>query len=182
MTKLSLATIMKSPFLNSHRLCAFGLVLLAAGAGCAKKGQGVYNPDMGDASENVLPVRPPGINPDTDVDWEPLAPYTIYFAYDSSTIRSDQRSKLDKIQEWMEQNPGRRLFLAGHTDDRGTLEYNRGLGERRALAVRDYLIGLGANGAEIFTISYGEERPASEGASEDDYAKNRRVQVGIVIR
>ena len=120
------------------------------------------------------------INPDTDVDYAILRGETVYFAYDSSIIQASERGKLSRVLEWMTANPRRPLFLAGHADKRGTPEYNRGLAERRAQAVRMYLIGLGAEGELLHTISYGEERPASQGDSEQDYALNRRVEIGVV--
>lgn len=178
---------------NLPRLLLASLAL-ALVAGCAdQKGKGTYSgandgslPNGSDsinpldANTNVLPGRPDNFNPDTDVDYQTLAAYTVYFDFDSSTVRASERSKLTKIQEWLAANPGRQLFLAGHTDMRGTLEYNRGLGERRAQAVRDYLIGLDVSGGSLHTISYGEERPESTGSTEADFAKNRRVQIGVI--
>jgi peptidoglycan-associated lipoprotein len=124
--------------------------------------------------------RPAGVNPDTDVDYSILATSTVYFDFDQSTVRSDQRGKLEAVKQWMDANPGRSLFLAGHADKRGTPEYNRALGERRALAVREYLAGLGLQPGNLYTISYGSDRPAVEGDTEDAYSKNRRVEVGVI--
>jgi peptidoglycan-associated lipoprotein len=172
----------------------FSLALvLALVAGCSNpKGKGTYGqgadgsslPNDGSINPNDVAggaaPRLEGINPETDVDYETLAAYTIYFDYDSNVIKASERSKLTSVQQWLASNPGKQLFLAGHTDKRGTLEYNRGLGERRAQAVRDYLIGLDVNGGILHTISYGEERPVSNGDTEADFAKNRRVQIGVV--
>ena len=124
--------------------------------------------------------RPAGINPDTDVDYSILANSTVYFEFDKSTIPPSERPKLEAVKQWMDQNPGRSLFLAGHADKRGTPEYNRALGERRALAVREYLAGLGLPPANLYTNSYGSDRPAVEGDTEEAYAKNRRVEVGVI--
>jgi outer membrane protein OmpA-like peptidoglycan-associated protein len=124
--------------------------------------------------------RPAGVNPDTDVDYSILANSTVYFEFDKSTISADQRGKLQAVKEWMDANPGRSLFLAGHADKRGTPEYNRALGERRALAVREYLAGLGLQPGNLYTNSYGSDRPAEQGDTEDAYAKNRRVEVGVI--
>lgn len=154
------------------------IAMLCLAAGCAKKDKKVV--DLSDTIGGLsLPSRP-DFNPDTDVNYQTLKPYTVYFGFDSNIIKGDQRGKLMSVYDWMEANPDRILLLAGHTDDRGTLEYNRGLGERRALAVRDYLLGLGADPNAIHTLSYGEERPASTGTTEADYSKNRRVQIGVV--
>jgi peptidoglycan-associated lipoprotein len=132
---------------------------------------------VGSIDENQ---RPAGVNPDTDVDYSILANSTVYFDFDQSTVRSDQRGKLEAVKQWMDANPGRSLFLAGHADKRGTPEYNRALGERRALAVREYLAGLGLQPGNLNTISYGSDRPAVEGDTDDAYAKNRRVEVGVI--
>lgn len=138
----------------------------------------IYGTDAGIAQA----ARPEGINPETDVDYSVLASETIYFDYDSFSIRSSERAKLEKISKWLTDNTGKRLMIAGHTDNRGTLEYNRGLGERRALAVREYLVGLGISQDRVFTISYGEDRPASQGNSENDHALNRRGVPGVITK
>jgi peptidoglycan-associated lipoprotein len=106
---------------------------------------------------------------------------TIYFEFDSTGIMSAERQKLDYVAQESIRS-GYRLILAGHCDERGTLEYNRALGERRALAVREYLVEQGMNARNISTISYGEEKPAVVGKSEAAYAKNRRVEIGVVGR
>jgi len=126
--------------------------------------------------------RPPGVNPETDVDYSVLSAETIYFDYDSTVIKASERGKLQKIADWLKDNPGKRLMLAGHADIRGTPEYNRGLGERRAQTVREYLAGLGVSAGSLFTISYGSERPAVEGTTEDAYSKNRRVAPGVITK
>jgi peptidoglycan-associated lipoprotein len=124
--------------------------------------------------------RPAGVNPDTDVDYSTLESSTVYFEFDKSTIPASERGKLEAVKQWMDANPGRSLFLAGNADKRGTPEYNLALGERRALAVREYLAGLGLQAGNLYTNSYGADRPAMEGDSEEAYAKNRRVQIGVI--
>jgi peptidoglycan-associated lipoprotein len=175
---------MKHPV--QYPLLAFLSTLLFLG-GCAndsKKhgGSGEDGAMPGDSifEDNVPAARPPGINPETDVDYALFAAETVFFAFDSSSVQASERGKLSKVAEWMASNPDRSLFLAGHADSRGTLEYNRGLGERRSLAVRDYLIGMGVDGGRMHTISYGEERPVDNAENEAAYAKNRRVQIGVI--
>jgi peptidoglycan-associated lipoprotein len=124
--------------------------------------------------------RPEG-NPD-NYDYQTLAADTVYFAFDSSVIPGAERGKLQQVSDWLKANPGHSLFLAGHADKRGTPEYNRALGERRALAVREYLVGLGLPADSLFTNSYGSDRPAVQGDTEDAYAKNRRVEIGVIVR
>lgn len=136
-----------------------------------------------DSGTSSIPLneRPP-FNPDKDVNYETLKADTVYFAFDSSTVPAAERGKLQAVGEWMKANPGHSLYLAGHADKRGTPEYNRALGERRALAVREYLAGLGLPAGSLYTNSYGADRPAVEGDTEDAYAKNRRVEIGVVIK
>ncbi len=133
-----------------------------------------------DAASGIPPSRPPGnINPDS-ADYSTLASDTVYFDFDKSTIPAAERGKLDAVSEWLKANPGHGLFLAGHADKRGTPEYNRALGERRAEAVREYLVGLGVPAGSLYPTSYGSDRPAVDGDTEEAYAKNRRVEIGVI--
>ena len=141
---------------------------------------GLPNGDNVDLSGGIPPARG-NFNPN-DADYQTLAADTIYFAFDSSTIPGAERGKLAQVAEWLKANPGHGLFLAGHADKRGTPEYNRALGERRALAVREYLVGLGLPAASLFTNSYGSDRPAVQGDTEEAYAKNRRVEIGVIVQ
>ena len=144
-------------------------------------GTDVVNP--GDAGGGIPPNRPPeGFDPNKDVDSQTLAEDTVYFAFDSSNIAGAERGKLQAVSDWLKANPGHSLFLAGHADKRGTPEYNRALGERRALAVREYLVGLGLTADTLFTNSYGSDRPAVDGDTEEAYAKNRRVEIGVIVQ
>lgn len=129
----------------------------------------------------IPPTERGSFNPN-DADYQTLAADTVYFAFDSSTIPGAERGKLQQVSEWLKSNPGHSLFLAGHADKRGTPEYNRALGERRALAVREYLAGLGLPPNALFTNSYGSDRPAVQGDTEEAYAKNRRVEIGVIQR
>jgi outer membrane protein OmpA-like peptidoglycan-associated protein len=138
----------------------------------------------GGAGMGIPPNDRPGgnFNPETDVNYDTLSSDVVYFAFDSSTIPAQEQGKLEAVSEWMKSNPGRQLFLAGHADKRGTPEYNRALGERRALAVREYLVGLGLPAGALFTNSYGSDRPAVDGDTEEAFAKNRRVQIGVIAQ
>ena len=135
---------------------------------------------------NELPQRG-DFNPESDIDYSVFQAGgkengIIYFGTDSSTIPSSERGKLDRISAWSFQNTSKTLFVAGHCDERGTLEYNRALGERRSNAVRDYLISLGVNAQRIYTYSYGEEKPAVNSSTEAAYQKNRRAEIGVVAK
>jgi len=101
----------------------------------------------------------------------------IYFDYDKSEIKSEYVSVLAAHAKFLNANTGGKVRLEGHTDERGSREYNIGLGERRAQAVRRALLLQGVGENQITTISYGEERPAASGSDEEAYAKNRRVEI-----
>ncbi|MEM6883734.1 MAG: OmpA family protein [Verrucomicrobiota bacterium] len=126
-----------------------------------------------------LPVRTDATNPE-NADYSTLENYTVYFDFDSYSIRASERPKLEAIAAWLNENSGAKVVMAGHTDDRGTTQYNLGLGERRAIATRDYLLGLGIDVSRISTVSYGEERPAQSGSGESAYSANRRTAVGVL--
>ena len=108
---------------------------------------------------------------------QPATLSTLYFAYDSAEISPAQREQLEQNALWMRQNPEtNKIVLEGHTDERGSVEYNLALGERRAQAVRQYLTQLGIDRDRLSILSYGEEKPVAYGGGEDDYRQNRRVE------
>ncbi len=99
----------------------------------------------------------------------------VFFDFDRSAIRADQRPVLDRQAAWLQQHQQVAAQVEGHTDERGTREYNLALGQRRANAARDVLVANGVAGARISTISYGKERPAALGSDETAWAQNRRA-------
>jgi len=101
----------------------------------------------------------------------------IYFDYDSSEIRPEFLTVVASHAQYLVKYPTARVRLEGHTDERGSREYNIGLGERRAQTVRRALLAQGVAESQITTVSYGEERPAVEGSDEAAYAQNRRVEL-----
>ncbi|MGD8326033.1 MAG: peptidoglycan-associated lipoprotein Pal [Sphingomonadales bacterium] len=103
----------------------------------------------------------------------------VFFAFDSSELTAESRETLRKGADWLRANDAVSLTIEGHCDERGTREYNLALGERRANAVRNYLIALGVSGSRLNTISYGKERPAVLGSTESAWAKNRRAVATI---
>ena len=103
----------------------------------------------------------------------------VQFAYDSHEVSSSEQPKVQQVAAAMKASPGS-LIVAGFTDDRGTDEYNRGLGERRAQAVRQALINAGVPAGKIQTVSFGKEMPADPGSGEATWAKNRRAEFGVV--
>ena len=116
-----------------------------------------------------------GLAPEGD-RWETV----VYFAYNKSFIGAAEVPKLEKLADYMKSNAGTKVVIEGHCDERGSEEYNRALGERRAIAIRDYLENLGIGAARVQTISYGEERLAAKGTNEADHALNRRGEFVIL--
>ena len=99
----------------------------------------------------------------------------VYFAFNRSEIRADQRPVLEALADYLQKNPEECCVVEGHTDERGSDEYNRALGEHRALAAKKFLTDLGIADSRIFTLSYGEDRPAVPNASsESEWKLNRR--------
>ena len=101
----------------------------------------------------------------------------VYFDFDRSDIRSEFNEMLAAHGNYLAGNPTARLRLEGHADETGSREYNIGLGERRAQAVRQILLLQGASATQLETVSYGEERPAALGSDEESYSLNRRVEL-----
>ena len=98
----------------------------------------------------------------------------VFFGYDSSDLDSDALELLQDQVAWLKQNSDVSVTIEGHCDERGTREYNLALGEKRAQAVKNYLIGLGINPDRVSTISYGKERPAVVGSNDGAWSQNRR--------
>ena len=101
--------------------------------------------------------------------------HEIYFDYDKADIRPDEVAKLQNNATWLKQNASVRFTLEGHCDERGSEEYNLGLGDRRANAVKEFLLSQGLAASRINTVSYGEERPVCHEQNEDCYKRNRRA-------
>ena len=101
----------------------------------------------------------------------------FYFDFDESTIKSEGKAALMAHAAYLAANGSAQVVLEGHADERGTVEYNLALGERRAMAVRRFLMANGASSSQMKVVSFGEERPAVMGSSAESYAKNRRVEV-----
>ncbi len=98
----------------------------------------------------------------------------VYFGYDRSDLTGEAQATLQNLAAWMTSHPAASISLEGHADERGTREYNLALGDRRANSAHDYLTALGVDGGRLSTISYGKERPAVLGSSEESWAENRR--------
>ncbi|MDB5102595.1 MAG: peptidoglycan-associated lipoprotein [Fibrobacteres bacterium] len=169
--------------MNLKHWTLVGLSALAI-AGCAKKPkpEPVAEPQPPRMDE---PARTPAEPP--KVDEEALRRQRIqarvsevfkpvYFAYDQSTLSAEGQSTLQEIGKLMKEVPEITARVEGHADEKGSNDYNLALGERRAKTVNDYLTSYGIQGTRLSTISYGEEKPASEGHDESAWSKNRRVE------
>ncbi len=108
-------------------------------------------------------------------DKDHFAVQTVHFAFDSSTVKSADKSKVAAVADYLKGNSQNAVRVEGNCDERGTEEYNRSLGERRALAVREELVHLGVTPDRVDTISYGEDKPVATGHNEDSWKQNRRA-------
>jgi len=144
-------------------------------------------PSTGISTTPIQPTVPPTRNPEADpsqppvelrgnmvVDRSAFAGNTINFDYDKSVVRASEIGKLQSVIAALKAAPQNQLEIEGHCDERGTEEYNRALGERRALAIRAQIIKSGIAPNRISTISFGEDKPAALGHDEAAWAKNRR--------
>lgn len=142
----------------------------AAGEGDYSSQQGLETGTVGAGGAYVEPGMEPG-------DEALLTETVIYFDFDTARIRSEYSEILAAHARRLDANPGLSVRLEGHADERGSREYNIGLGERRAQAVRQALMLQGVDSVQITTVSYGEERPADPGSTEEAWAMNRRVEL-----
>ncbi|MDJ0971582.1 MAG: peptidoglycan-associated lipoprotein Pal [Kiloniellales bacterium] len=127
-------------------------------------------------STPAAPTEAVGIQPGSLEDLIDKVGDRVFFDFDKYDLKPEGRSTVEALAAWLNSFPAVTLTLEGHADERGTREYNLALGERRANAVKDYLIALGINAGRLTTISYGEERPAVPGSYEEAWAQNRRSQ------
>lgn len=121
--------------------------------------------------EDVFGAAAPGTQEDLEIN----VGDRVFFGFDSSTLDNEARATLDRQAAWLLQYPSIMVTIEGHTDERGTREYNLALGERRATAAKNYLVALGVDTNRMLTISYGEERPVDPGTDEEAFRQNRRA-------
>lgn len=149
---------------------------------------GTTDPGLGtgagtNPNANPIPTNPDGTTPlgkDREeegnyiLDRETFKEQTVHFDFDSSTVKPGEKGKIDGVAAFLKGQPTHHLKIEGHCDERGTDGYNMALGERRALAIREYLITVGIAADRVNTISFGEDKPAVLGHDEAAWAKNRR--------
>lgn len=168
--------------LNRSILLVFGLsVVLAVSGGCSKKAEIVDDPTLGVVEELPAPPVAEDTTVETPVapDYSTMAPADygvkdVFFAFDQYELDTASMGVLSANARAIRE-AGTTILVSGHCDERGTLEYNLALGEKRANAVRDYLVSLGVPAAKLRVTSYGENRPFTQGSTEAAWAQNRRA-------
>ena len=171
-----------------------GLVLTALAAGCSSTKPGItkfgsHNPGTegqngpgpggsipgvgGDATSGGGIPQGPGHVGWTE-DASTLKADTVYFDFDSAVVKPEAKSNVDAVADYLKSNSAAALKIEGHCDERGTEEYNRALGDRRAQALREAIVADGIDATRIDTLSYGKDRPAVQGHDEAAWSKNRR--------
>ena len=167
--------------MNRSRYAKSALALLLASAvavsGCSRKAPKILPPDPGGAVATETSGVGQGPVPGTQADFAAtlMGQDAVYFDTDKYNIDSADQQALAAQAVWLAKYPAKRATIEGHTDERGTREYNLALGERRANAALAYLISLGVGPARLTTVSYGKEKPLALGSDEDAWAKNRRA-------
>ena len=165
------------------RLAGVSLLIASVGlAGCAHKPKELppqpVSASTSTQSEAIPSPQPPQSGPVPGSEADFLASVisdTVHFDTDKYGIDGESEGILRSQAQWLARYPGKAITIEGHCDERGTREYNLALGERRANAAKNYLIGLGVDASRINTISYGKERPVALGSDEAAWAKNRRA-------
>jgi len=133
-------------------------------------------------TEPPAPPPPSGYTPGDLDTVECLRQREIYFDFDQDTLRSEFQTMLGCHAKYLQDRPMARITLEGHADERGSRDYNLGLGERRANTVSSALQANGGSGGQLTVVSYGEERPACTQSNEDCWARNRRVEVIYTVK
>ena len=190
--------------INTVYSTALALAVVLAATGCKHKpvnvtpippGQGA---NVGENNPNTLPPGPPMSNPGENIGTQPIAPTgynpdnfnqdsstlaadTIHFAFDSAVIRDSDQASLQAVAAALQQNANDQLLVQGNCDERGTEEYNRSLGERRALAAREALSALGVSPDRVHEISFGKDKPVDPGHDDDAWSKNRRDDFILLV-
>lgn len=158
----------------------------SAGTGSAAAGAGIGTTDttglggpteLGTGGAGAAGAMGPGTQHDLEVN----VGDRVYFGYDSSILDDQARATVERQAAWLQQFPAVTVTIEGHTDQRGTTEYNLALGERRANAVKQYLGSLNIDPARVLVISYGKERLANPAETEQAYAENRRAVTVVNI-
>lgn len=169
---------LNTELMTTLKAAALLLAGTAALAGCSKKAPADLPPapvpttgtETGDGT-----VGAPTPGSQADFAATLMGRDTVYFDTDKYNIDPEDQAALGAQAQWLMRYPAKRATLEGHADERGTRDYNIALGERRANAAKNYLVGLGVDPARLATLSYGKERPVAMGSDEASWARNRRA-------
>lgn len=170
-----------------HRkiLITSALVTSLTLAACAPKAPKELPPAPTTTTTTTTPpvTTPAGPMPGSQEDFvASVTSDTIHFDTDRYNVDVQSQAILQSQAQWLARYPDKKITLEGHCDERGTRDYNIALGERRANAAKNYLASLGVDPSRIQVISYGKERPAEMGSTEEAYAKNRRAVTVVIAR
>jgi peptidoglycan-associated lipoprotein len=165
---------------NATRILVAAL-LCATAVACSKKVKEVPPADTGPTTETAPATQPattPGAYTPEDLDSDAcLRQRVVYFDFDQDALRPEFQNIVACHAKYLRDRPSSRMTLEGNADERGSREYNQGLGERRGNAVSSAVQANGGSGSQITVVSYGEERPTCTDSTEDCWAKNRRVEI-----
>lgn len=151
-----------------------GIALLAASCSSSKKQESGAVTSTSSPPAPSTDISRSGPAPDSIEYFNSVVGNTVLFDYDKYELSSEARATLRGQAEWLNQNPMRTMVIEGHCDERGTREYNLGLGDRRSNSVRAYLLSLGVSAGRVRTLSYGKERPICTMSAGDCWQQNRR--------
>jgi len=156
-------------------------VVLAIAPGCSSRKKVSSEAQIEPPPTESTPPAPPAEEhappPPTEASGERFGLEDAFFDFDDFSLRQDAKTALETDGKYLEKNSGAKVVIEGHCDERGSVEYNLALGEKRARAAKDYLVSYGIPAARLTTISYGKERPFDTGHDEGAWAKNRRAHV-----
>ncbi len=174
----------RAPLLILALICSFLLLLTASCAVTIREKDKVASPVCPVVEETGKPAQPPDkVSPErqTEIDKQErlkkeFETEAVYFSFNESFLTTFARTKIKEKAKWLLDNPTQSVRMEGHCDERGTNAYNLALGDRRANAVKKYLMFLGIPESRLGTVSYGEENPADPGHNEAAWSKNRRCE------
>jgi peptidoglycan-associated lipoprotein len=154
--------------------------------GCTKKPEDVRSDPAPTPVQEQAPVPTAPTEDWTNValldSKECLRARTAYFDFDAANVRGEAQEMVRCHARWLQNNPNARMTLEGHADERGSREYNLGLGERRGNSVRDLLLANGARSGQLNVVSYGEERPTCTISDDSCWSKNRRTEIVYTVK
>lgn len=161
---------------NMLRRLLIGLTLVTLSMSCTKKPGAENSTQPGDtSSDQSISAKPLDFDKQGSDSGAIQGLHTIFFDYDQAAITTEGRKLLAENATWIKNNSNTTMQIEGHCDERGSIEYNLALGERRAKAVKAYLVSLGVEAKRMTVISYGKEKKLDSGDTEEAHSKNRRA-------